>query len=136
MDSRSTVPPPPGNRPPGANRTGLEPSFMAKTKKKELLKNAFRLDADVGRVNTKNKPRPIKVIHAPLNHAGQASMLSQALRAEGIDSSFYRLKVQKGSDSGDVYGYQHDRVLEFTWGNQFGDLLRCTQQIIDQKPDI
>src|SRR5947208_1914486 len=110
---------------------------MAKMKKKGLKKKAPPMDADTRMAETgkKYKKRPIKVIHAPLNFAGQAYALSRALRAEGIDSRFYRLKVkgQHGEDSGDVYGYKDDGVLKFTWANQFGDLIRCTQHVIDEK---
>lgn len=110
---------------------------MAKAKKKRLKEKKLRAALEIPSANKKNG-RSLKVIHAPLNYAGQAYALSRALKAEGINSKFYRFKIagQQGQDSGDVYGYKDDRVLEFTWANQFGDLIRCTQRIIDKKPDI
>ena len=46
----------------------------------------------------KKARRPLKVLHAPLNFANQAYVLSQALRARGVD--FHLLRYQwEGNDS-------------------------------------
>jgi hypothetical protein len=75
--------------------------------------------------------RPMKVIHAPLNFAGQAYMLSQALRAEGVDSICYRFDF-----TGNDFHYADDRVVDINRDNQLSDMLRGTMQIVAERPDI
>ena len=64
----------------------------------------------------KNKKRSIKVIHAPLNYAGQAYALSQALRTVGVDSRLYCLKATSGSDAvdGEPQHVEQLRAVLFT----------------------
>jgi hypothetical protein len=76
----------------------------------------------------KKAKQPIRVLHAPLNYANQAYVLSQALRARGVDS--HLLRYQWNSNPGATrYGYEDDRVADITRKDWFGDMLRVVQGI-------
>lgn len=102
---------------------------------KNSAKRPRRAAGDYRRAGIPDAPRPLKVIHAPLNFAGQTYLLSQALREAGIDSISYRIASRRGN-AVDVYAFKDDRIIEFDWDNRLGYLFRATQEIISEKPDI
>ncbi len=82
----------------------------------------------------KKAKRPIKVLHAPLNYANQAYVLSQALRARGIDS--HLLRYQWEANTAVRFYHEEDRVAEISRQDWFGDLLRNVQHVAGEGFDI
>jgi glycosyltransferase involved in cell wall biosynthesis len=77
----------------------------------------------------------MKVLHAPLNYANQAYVLSQALKAQGVDSSLLRYRWEI-NDAKDEYNFNEDRVATIGNKDWFGDLLRIVGDVAAQGFDI
>ena len=82
----------------------------------------------------KKAKRPLKVLHAPLNFANQAYVLSQALRARGVDSHLLRYQWQANTTR--LFYQEEDRIADISRDDWFGDLLRNVQQIAGEGFDI
>ncbi|HEU0155403.1 MAG TPA: hypothetical protein VFQ82_04980, partial [Stellaceae bacterium] len=78
--------------------------------------------------------QPIKVLHAPLDFANQAFVLSQALRARGIFSTLLRYQFE--ANTAPRYYDADDRVAQISRRDWFGDMLRNVQSIAAEGYDI
>ena len=83
----------------------------------------------------KKAKRPLKVLQAPLDHANQAYVLSQALRARGVDSHLLRYQWES-NPTATKFRYEEDRVAEISRDDWFGDLLRNVQEVAAEGFDI
>ena len=83
----------------------------------------------------KNKAkRPIKVLHAPLNFANQALVLSRALAARGLSSTLLRYQFE--GNTAVRFHDADDRVAEISRQDWLGDMLRNVQTIAAEGYDI
>ena len=80
------------------------------------------------------KAKGIRVLHAPVNYANQAYILSQALRARGVDS--HSLRYQWEGNSAVLFYQEEDRVARISREDWFGDMLRIVQDISGEGFDI
>jgi glycosyltransferase involved in cell wall biosynthesis len=77
--------------------------------------------------------RRIRVLHAPLNFANQAYVLSQALRREGIDST---VAAYKWGRSTDTFEFDADTTIPISFTNWLGDEFAALGDVLSGGYDI
>lgn len=75
----------------------------------------------------------LRVLHAPVNYANQAYLLSRALRGRGVDS--VQLRYRFPSQGFQFYD-DDERVVQLTNKDWYGDMLRTVQQVASEEFDI
>lgn len=78
-------------------------------------------------------PQMIRVLHAPLNYANQAHILSDALRRQGIDS---RSSAYKWGKAADPFEFGADSAVPISFTNWLGDELAVLGEVLNGGYDI
>jgi glycosyltransferase involved in cell wall biosynthesis len=77
--------------------------------------------------------KQIRVLHAPLNFANQAYVLSEALRREGVDSS---LATYKWGEAADTLAFDADNIIPISFKNWLGDEFAVVDRVSKSGYDI
>jgi len=77
--------------------------------------------------------RQIRVLHAPLNFANQAYVVSEALRREGIDSS---VATYKWGEAANIFEFAADTTIPISFTNWLGDEFAALGNVLNGGYDI
>ena len=82
---------------------------------------------------SEKRRKQVRVLHAPLNYANQAYILSEALRQEGIDSS---LLTYAWGDAVDKYQFNEDTSAPVAFRSWLGDEFDILGKVVNGSYDI